>query len=174
MAECAEASSWACEDAHRRSPDRQRLQASQHHIVFERRVLRQQAYSAKPFQEARKGQTYLSTGQRCPQAVVHPTTEGKMAGFTAGDVKLLWGVEHLGIVVGGTEQQGAGPHLGDAGYRRLGDDRVEGEFRAVAAVEGGILGDAERAAGGPQAELAADGRIVRLRLAVRDWFRLMK
>src|SRR5215510_5570292 len=105
MAACAEGPSWAHEDTHRRSPDRKRLQASQHHVVFERRVLRQQAYSAKPFQEARKGQTCLSTGQRCTQTVVHPTAKGKMAGFTAGDVKLLWGVEYLGIVVGSTEQQ---------------------------------------------------------------------
>jgi hypothetical protein len=28
-----------------------------------------------------------------------------MAGFTARDIKLLWSMEHLWIVVGGTEQQ---------------------------------------------------------------------
>src|SRR5262244_2183616 len=103
MAACAEGPSWAREDTHRRSPDRQRLQTSQHYIVFERRVLRQQAYIAKPFQEARKGQTCLSTGQWCTQAVVHSTAKGKMVGFAAGNVKLLWGAEHLWIVVGGTE-----------------------------------------------------------------------
>src|SRR5215510_7035158 len=114
MAACAEGPSWAHEDTHRRSPDRQRLQTSQHHIVFERRLLRQQAYITKPFQEARKGQTCLSAGQRCPQAVVDPTAKGKMAGFTTGDVKLLWGVEHLWIVVGGTEQQHNALAFGDA------------------------------------------------------------
>src|SRR6266849_2292799 len=104
---------WAREDTHRGSPDRQRLQASQHHIVFKRRVLRQQAYIAKPFQEARKGQTCLSTGQWCPKTMVHPTAKGKMAGLTAGDVKLLWGMEHLWIVVGGTEQQHNALAFGD-------------------------------------------------------------
>ena len=69
---------------------------------------------AKAFQEARKGQTCLSTGQRCTQAVVYPTAKGKMAGFTAGDVKLLWGMEHLWIVVGGTEQQHNALAFGDA------------------------------------------------------------
>jgi len=83
VAEYVADSSWACEDTHWRSPNRKRLQTSQHHIVFERRLLRQQADSTKPFQEARKGQTGLSAGQRCPQAVVHPTTEGKMTGFAA-------------------------------------------------------------------------------------------
>src|SRR5215475_14948190 len=113
MAAWAEGPSWAHQDTHRRSPNRKRLQASQHHIVFERRVLRQQAYSAKPFQEARKGQTCLSTGQRCTQTVVYPTAKGKMVGFTAGDVKLPWGVEHLWIVVGGTEQQHNALAFGD-------------------------------------------------------------
>ena len=45
---------------------------------------------------------------------MYPTAKGKMAGFTAGDVKLLWGVEHLWIMVGGTEQQHNALAFGDA------------------------------------------------------------
>src|SRR5688500_9118738 len=45
---------------------------------------------------------------------MHPAAEGKMAGLTASDVELLWGVEHLWIVVSGTEQQHNALAFGDA------------------------------------------------------------
>src|SRR5262249_36403200 len=66
--------------------DWQGPQTPQDDIVLERRIVHQQAYVGKTFQDGLKGQAPFQPGQRCSQAVVDTATKADMVSFLAGDI----------------------------------------------------------------------------------------